>query len=93
MPSENAPALRRKLSDAFIRSVAESGKYADGEVPGLYLHVMASRKADKPASKHWRMYRLRGKENVFARRDRPRTAEAVTPYCHRCCCIGDVQDR
>lgn len=67
MPPDNAPALRRKLSDAFIRSVAESGKYADGEVPGLYLHVMASRKADKPASKHWRMkYRLRGKENVFA---------------------------
>lgn len=64
---DNGPALRRKPSDAFMRSVAESGKYADGEVPGLYLHVMAPRKAEKPASNYWRMkYRLRGKENVLA---------------------------
>ena len=61
------PALRRKLSDAFLRAIAEPGKYADGEVPGLYLHVQASQKSNKPAAKYWRMrYRLHGKENVYA---------------------------
>lgn len=67
MASDNATALRRKLSDAFIRSLADPGKYADGEVPGLYLEVRASRKAGKPASKCWRLkYRLHGKENRFS---------------------------
>lgn len=49
------PALRRKLSDAFLRAIAEPGKYVDGEVPGLYLHVQASQKSNKPAAKYWRM--------------------------------------
>lgn len=67
MPTNPAPAFRRKLSDAFLRTVTEPGKYADGEVPGLYLQVQASLKAHKPASKYWRMkYRLHGKENVYA---------------------------
>lgn len=67
MPPDTAPGFRRKLSDAFLRTVTESGKYADGEVPGLFLQVKASLKAGKPASKYWRMkYRLHGKENVFA---------------------------
>jgi len=44
------PALRPKLSDAFLRAIAEPGKYADGEVPGLYLHVQASQKSNKPAA-------------------------------------------
>ncbi|MBK5009750.1 integrase arm-type DNA-binding domain-containing protein [Pseudomonas sp. S60] len=61
------PGLRRKLSDAFLRAIAEPGKYADGEVPGLYLHVQASQKSNKSAAKYWRMrYRLHGKENVYA---------------------------
>jgi integrase len=67
MPPDNAPVFRRKLSDAFIRSLAEPGKYADGEVPGLFLQVKVSLKAGKTASKYWRLkYRLHGKENVFA---------------------------
>ncbi|CAI8729739.1 Integrase arm-type DNA-binding domain-containing protein [Pseudomonas donghuensis] len=67
MPPHPAPAFRRKLSDAFLRSVTEPGKYADGEVPGLYLQVQTSLKSHKPASKYWRMkYRLHGKENVYA---------------------------
>ena len=65
--SSPAPTLRRKLSDAFVRAIGESGKYADGEVPGLYLHVQISQKSNKPAAKYWRMrYRLHGKENVYA---------------------------
>jgi len=40
MPPDNAVIFRRKLSDAFIRSLTECGKHADGEVPGLYLEVM-----------------------------------------------------
>lgn len=67
MPASNAPAFRRKLSDAFIRSLAEPGKYADGEVPGFYLEVRTSRKVGKTASKCWRLkYRLQGKENRFS---------------------------
>ena len=67
MPPDNVPAFRRKLSDAFIRSLAKPGKYADGEVPGLYLEVRASRKVGNPASKCWRLkYRLQGKENRFS---------------------------
>jgi len=67
MRPDNAPVFRRKLSDAFIRSLAEPGKYADGEVPGLFLQVKVSLKAGKTASKYWRLkYRLHGKENVFA---------------------------
>jgi hypothetical protein len=42
MPPENAPVFRRKLSNAFIRSLTEPGKYVDGEVPGLYLQVRLS---------------------------------------------------
>lgn len=37
MPQDNAVVFKRKLSDAFIRSLTEPGKHADGEVPGLYL--------------------------------------------------------
>ncbi|WP_437882290.1 tyrosine-type recombinase/integrase [Pseudomonas sp. LRF_L74] len=67
MAAKTPPALRRKLSDAYIRSLAEPGKYADGEVPGMYLHVRQPLSPDKPVSKYWRMkYRLHGKENVFA---------------------------
>ncbi|EIK93811.1 integrase family protein [Pseudomonas sp. M47T1] len=67
MPPDTTPAFRRKLSDAFVRSVDQSGKYADGEVPGLFLQVKTSLKAGKPASKYWRLkYRLHGKENLFA---------------------------
>lgn len=67
MPVDSPPAFRRKLSDAFIRSVAEPGKYADGEVPGLYLQVKVSLKSGKGSSKYWRMkYRLHGKENVYS---------------------------
>lgn len=67
MPPDSHPAFRRKLSDAFVRSVDQSGKYADGEVPGLFLQVKTSLKAGKPASKYWRLkYRLHGKENLFA---------------------------
>ncbi|WP_455921118.1 tyrosine-type recombinase/integrase [Pseudomonas putida] len=67
MPPDSPPAFRRKLSDAFVRSVDQSGKYADGEVPGLFLQVKTSLKAGKPASKYWRLkYRLHGKENLFA---------------------------
>lgn len=67
LPPEISAISRRKLSDAFIHSVALPGKYADGEVPGLYLEVTLSRKIGKPASKHWRLkYRLQGKENRFS---------------------------
>lgn len=67
MPPDSPPVFRRKLSDAFVRSVDQSGKYADGEVPGLFLQVKTSLKAGKPASKYWRLkYRLHGKENLFA---------------------------
>ena len=41
MPPDIATAFKRKLSDAFIRSLTEPGKHADGEVPGLYLEVRA----------------------------------------------------
>ncbi|AGN81890.1 hypothetical protein L483_12030 [Pseudomonas putida H8234] len=37
MTPEKPPAFRPKLSDAFIHSLTISGKYADGDVPGLYL--------------------------------------------------------
>jgi len=71
MTSLPTPALRRKLTDAFLRTIGESGKYADGEVPGLYVHVQASQKSNKPAAKYWRMrYRLNGNENVYAKRVR-----------------------
>jgi integrase len=67
MSLDSTPVLRRKLSDAFVRSVDQSGKYADGEVPGLFLQVKTSLKSAKPASKYWRLkYRLHGKENLFA---------------------------
>lgn len=67
MATESAPVFHRKLSDAFVRSVATSGKYADGEVPGLYLEVRVSRKIGKAPSKYWRLkYRLHGKENRYA---------------------------
>lgn len=67
LPPEKLPVSRRKLSDAYIRAVAEPGKYTDGEVPGLYLEVRASRKPGKPVSKHWRLkYRLHGRENRFS---------------------------
>jgi hypothetical protein len=39
LPTHPAPAFRQKLSDAFLRSVTAPGKYADGEVPGVYLQV------------------------------------------------------
>lgn len=64
---EKSPILRRKLSDAYIRALNEPGRYTDGEVPGLYLEVRASRKSGKPVSKHWRLkYRLHGKENRYS---------------------------
>lgn len=67
IPLDKAPAFRRKLNDAFVRSLTEPGKYTDGEVPGLYLEVRPSRKSGKPVSKHWRLkYRLHGKENRFS---------------------------
>ncbi|MBF6029836.1 integrase arm-type DNA-binding domain-containing protein [Pseudomonas sp. P115] len=67
MPSENAVVFKRKLSDAFIRTLTEPGKHADGEVPGLYLEVRPSSKAGKNPSKFWRLkYRLHGKENRFS---------------------------
>lgn len=67
MPSENAVVFKRKLNDAFIRSLTEPGKHADGEVPGLYLEVRASSKVGKAPSKFWRLkYRLHGKENRFS---------------------------
>ncbi|RMT30298.1 Phage integrase [Pseudomonas syringae pv. solidagae] len=67
MPPDNAVVFRRKLSDAFIRSLTEPVKHADGEVPGLYLEVRASSKVGKPPSKVWRLkYRLHGKENRFS---------------------------
>lgn len=67
MSTENPPPFRRKLSDAFIRSLTAPGKHADGEVPGLYLEVKASSKIGKPPSKFWRLkYRLHGKENRFS---------------------------
>ncbi|WP_130904886.1 site-specific integrase [Pseudomonas sp. Sample_22] len=60
-------AFRRKLTDTFVRAVDQSGKYADGEVPGLFLQVRTSLKTAKPPSKYWRLkYRLHGKENLFA---------------------------
>lgn len=66
MPPDNAPVFRRKLSEAFIRSLSEPGKCADGEVSGLFLQVKVSLKAGKTASKYWRLkYRLHGKENVL----------------------------
>ncbi|WP_017901840.1 tyrosine-type recombinase/integrase [Pseudomonas asplenii] len=66
MSAERPPAFRQKLSDAFIRSLTTAGKYADGEVPGLYLQVRPSLKPGKSPSRHWRLkYRLRGKEQVF----------------------------
>lgn len=66
MSPEKPPPFRQKLSDAFIRSLTTSGKYADGDVPGLYLQVRASLKPGKSPSRHWRLkYRLRGKENVY----------------------------
>ena len=67
MPPDNAVVFKRKLSDALIRSLAEPGKHADGEVPGLYLEVRASSKVDKSPSKVGRLkYRLHGKENRFS---------------------------
>ena len=67
LPPDQPPVIRRKLSDAYVRAVTEPGKYTDGEVPGLYLEVRASRKHGKPVSKHWRLkYRLHGKENRFS---------------------------
>lgn len=67
MPPDNAVIFRRKLSDAFIRSLTECGKHADGKVPGLYLEVRASSKVGKFPSKVWRLkYRLHGKENRFS---------------------------
>lgn len=66
-PPDNLPVSRRKLSDAFLRALSEPGKYTDGEVPGLYLEVRASRKSGRPVSKHWRLkYRLHGKENRYS---------------------------
>ena len=44
MPPDNAVALKRRLSDAFIRTLTEPGKHTDGEVPGLYLEVRVSSK-------------------------------------------------
>lgn len=67
IPSDNTAVFKRKLSDAFIRSLTECGKHADGEVPGLYLEVRASSKVSKSLSKVWRLkYRLHGKENRFS---------------------------
>ena len=67
MRPDNAVVFKRKLSDAFIRSLTEPGKHADGEVPGLYLEVRASSRAGKSPSKFWRLkYRLHGKENRFS---------------------------
>ena len=67
MPSEHAVVFKRKLSDAFIRTLTEPGKHADGEVPGLYLEVTPSSKVGKTPSKFWRLkYRLHGKENRFS---------------------------
>ena len=67
MPPDNAVVFKRKLSDALIRSLTEPGKHADGEVPGLYLEVRASRKVGKSPSNFWRLkYRLHGKENRFS---------------------------
>lgn len=66
-PPDNLPVSWRKLSDAYLRALTEPGKYTDGEVPGLYLEVRASRKVGKPVSKHWRLkYRLHGKENRYS---------------------------
>ena len=46
--------------------LSEPGKYADGEVPGLYLQVQP-RASSKAASKYWWIeYRLHGKEDVYA---------------------------
>lgn len=67
VPPSQLPVSRRKLTDAFVRAVTEPGKYADGEIPGLYLEVRASSRSGKPVSKHWRLkYRLHGKENRFS---------------------------
>lgn len=55
------------LSDAFIRTLTEPGKHAEGEVPGLYLEVRVSSKPGKAPSKVWRLkYRLHDKENRFS---------------------------
>ncbi|MGF6391369.1 tyrosine-type recombinase/integrase [Pseudomonas plecoglossicida] len=67
VPPSQLPVSRRKLTDAFVRAVTEPGKYADGEIPGLYLEIRASSRSGKPVSKHWRLkYRLHGKENRFS---------------------------
>ncbi len=67
MPSTTAVVFKRKLSDAYIRSLTEPGKHADGEVPGLYLEVRPSSMVGKSPSKRWRLkYRLHGKENRFS---------------------------
>ena len=67
MNTERETAPRRKLSDARLRTLTQPGKYADGDVPGLYLEVKKPQKSGKPGSKLWRVkYRLDGKENRFA---------------------------
>ncbi|KAA8553680.1 MULTISPECIES: tyrosine-type recombinase/integrase [Pseudomonas] len=67
MQAREGAFLKRKLTDAFVRALTTPGKHADGEVPGLYLEVSASRKIGNPPSKFWRLkYRLHGKENRFS---------------------------
>ena len=83
MSPEKPPPFRPKLSDASIRSLTTSGKYADGDVPGLYLQVRASLKPGKSPSRHWRLkYRLRGKENVFV------IGRYPVSWCHLACTSG-----
>ena len=68
MNTERESAPRRKLSDARLRTLTQPGKYADGDVPGLYLEVKKPQKSGKPGSKLWRVkYRLDGKENRVER--------------------------
>jgi hypothetical protein len=67
MHAREGALFKRKLTDAFVRALTTPGKHADGEVPGLYLEVSASRKIGNPPSKFWRLkYRLHGKENRFS---------------------------
>ncbi|MCF5602732.1 DUF4102 domain-containing protein, partial [Pseudomonas syringae] len=57
--SLNTAVFKRKTSDAFIRSLTDPGKHADGEVHSLYLAVRASSKIGKSPSRFWRFkYRL-----------------------------------
>ena len=44
MNTERETAPRRKLSDARLRTLTQPGKYADGDVPGLYLEVKKRRR-------------------------------------------------